>query len=315
MRRAFQARLLSVDRNARWVERVSVVRIGGFERQSYKLRYHLTLRMKTGQRRVLILRGSAEAQDETRRQAYVIMKYLWLHGFDQGLNQIARPITFFWRWKLLIYAEVPGPTLAVVLRRVPQNAPRLLNRTAVWLAALHQRSPRNIRLGYNQSGRKRYWQMALSALPLEHLPSAMSIRQGIASVMAFEDRLARQRYRILAHHDFHPGNVLVAPRTIRVVDFTESRLSDPLVDLATFIAQLDFQFRQSPVASRIDAWQKIFLHAYQRASSRPVHWSSARSQRIYHFLRYRIALQTFLGSYLFSQPPGELAQSILSTPW
>mgnify|MGYP000747597646 CR=1 FL=1 len=91
MRRAFQSRLLSVDPHARRVLRVEVERLGGFEDKSFTLRYRLTLKMRSGRERRLVLRGSSEEKDQTRRQAYVIMRYLWLHGFAEGPAQVARP--------------------------------------------------------------------------------------------------------------------------------------------------------------------------------------------------------------------------------
>lgn len=314
MRRAFQARLLSVDPQARRVTRVAIQYIGGFEDKSYKIRYRLSLLMRGGQRRQLIVRGSSEWADQTRRQAYVIMRYLWLHGFSSGPWQIARPITFFLRWRLLVYQESLGVNLLTVLRRPRVQAGPYLERAAEWLAHLHAHSPRTLRLAYNQAGRKHYWLMALNVLSTVDEREAAALRRSIDGVMKFEDVLAGGQNRVLVHHDFHLANILVLPQTIRVVDFTESRLSSPIIDVAAFCIQLELLLSTQVRLDKITQWQKIFLRAYQRRAP-DVNLDSPAAKRIIRFVRYRIALQSFVGSYLFGQPAGRLKQTILSTHW
>lgn len=314
MRRAFQSRLLSVDPRAKRVLAVTIERIGGFEDKSYKLRYHLSLRLRSGRIRRLVLRGSSEQQDQTRRQAYVIMRFLWLRGFSAGPRQVARPVTFFWRWRLLVYEETPGRNLLSVLRQPGVQAKSYLQRTAGWLAELHRHSPRTIKLAYNQAGRKQYWQMALRLLSLDYGPQNFRLRRHIDQVMRFEDQLARGRHRVLVHHDFHLANILTLPQVIRVVDFTESRLSSPLVDLATFLTQLELQLSATVRPETVARWQKIFLTAYRRHQPR-LRLETPVAKRIFRFIRFRIALQSFLATHLFGRQQQRWQQEVLSAHW
>ncbi|MBI2985029.1 MAG: aminoglycoside phosphotransferase family protein [Candidatus Kerfeldbacteria bacterium] len=314
MRRAFQARLLSVDPRARRVLRVRVERLGGYMNRSWRLRYTLTLLLRSGRRRQRILRGSSELQDETRRQAYVIMKFLWRHGFDTGPLQIARPVTFFWRWKLLVYEQVAGATLASLLRRQPERVDRHLEAVAKWLVRLHHHSPRTIRLVYNSAGRAQYWRSALDILRGPDSVAVAGLQQTIERVMRFEHALARSRRRVLVHHDFHPGNILITPRSLRVVDFAESRLSHPLIDVAAFFVQLELQAGSTVPTTTVVRWQQHFLAAYHGGAPN-VRLTGALAERLFRFVRFRVALQSYLGVYLLGRPYSPLRQAILAGVW
>jgi aminoglycoside phosphotransferase (APT) family kinase protein len=305
---------LSVDPNAKRVVRVKVERLGGFEDKSFTLRYRLTLKMRSGRQRQMVLRGSCEVKDQTRRQAYVIMRYLWLHGFADGPSQVARPVTFFYHWKLLVYEECPGATLLTVLRRRGVKARPYLEHAAIWLAKLHTHSPRTLSLAYNQAGRKQYWQMALRLLSSAGQKESKLLRRNIERVMRLEDALAASAHRRLVHHDFHLNNILVTPDVVRAVDFTESRLSSPLVDVATFIAQLELLLYPSVSMSTIAAWQKIFLQAYHRKQP-GIQLNTPAAKKIVRFIRFRIALQSFVAAYLFGRREGPLKEAALETSW
>lgn len=300
MRRALQARLLSVHPHAQRLVRVRVQRLGGFEDRSFKLRYTLFLRLKSGQSKTIRLRGSSERQDQTRRQAYVIMKYLWRHGFDHGSWQIARPVTFYQRWRLLLYEEAAGVPLTKTLRRGYQLGLRSMDDAAEWLYQLHRHSPRTVPLVYSRIGRKQYWRNALALLVPERSQASAALRRNIHRVMAFEDRLSSARYRVLVHHDFHPANILRAASGLRVVDFTESRLSHPLVDVATFVTQLELLLAKTIPADHLAGWQERFLETYRRRTK--VNYTSPLARRIFRFILYRIELQRQVAAQLFGNP-------------
>ena len=314
MRRALQARLLSVSPEAKRIIRVEIQRIGGFEDKSYKIRYRLTLLMKSGVKKQMVIRGTVEAADDTRRQAYVIMRFLWLHGFAHGPYQITRPITFFQRWKLLLYEESPGYNLLVALPRSGAKAGAMIEKTAIWLAELHRHSPRNLALAYTKAGRKHYWYMALEALKTMPGHESEAIKRKISSVMRFEDTLATDRHRVLVHHDYHLANILSSGQKICVVDFTEARLSSPLVDVATFFVQLELQLLPKVSTEKIQQWQKLFLKTYTKKMP-GVRVNSLAAQRIFRFIRFRIALQSFVASYLFGDYDSPLKEKILGAGW
>lgn len=313
IRRALQTRLLSVDPNATRIRSVRVKRIGGFGNRSYKLRFVVSLKKRDGSRRLLTLRGSNERRDETRRQAYEIMKFLFCNGFARGPWQIARPVTFFRRWKLLVYEEAPGKTLRRLLREQPERAGEYLARTARWLAALHCHAP-NLHFAYNRTGRKYYWRAALTLFSTMEHRDYRRIERAIRRVMRFEDVLAATQRRALVHHDFHPGNVLIARSTVRVVDFTESRLSDPRVDIATFVAQLEQQLGRFASAAQIEKWQGVFLRAYRRVAP-SVALSTPTTKRIFRFIRFRIALQSFVGEYMLGKRRSPFRDLVIHPHW
>jgi len=300
MRRAFQARLLSVHPRAVRVMKVAIVRLGGFEDRSHKLRYTLRLRLRSGQARSLRLRASSEAQDQTRRQAYVLMKYLWRHGFDRGPWQITRPVTFFKRWRLLVYEEAAGTPLIMALRHGYQSGLTSMDMAAAWLHRLHQHSPRTVPLVYSRIGRKQYWRNALALLAPERSQASAALRGNIRRVMAFEDRLSSARQRVFVHHDFHPGNILRFAGGLRVVDFTESRLSHPLIDVATFVTQLELLFASAIPPDRLAGWQERFLETYRRRTN--ISYTSPLARRIFRFVLYRIDLQRQVAAQLFGDP-------------
>lgn len=313
MRRALQARLLSVDARARLIRKVTVERLGGFEDRSHKLRYHLWLRMSDHTIKRVVIRGTIEVQDETRRQAYEIMKFLWLHGFDRGPFQIPRPITFFRRWKLLLYQEAPGKSALDFLARRHQTE-KIMALSGQWLAELHRHSPRTIRLAYNHRGRQHYWRAVLGLLTKEHEPDFILLRRGIQRIKHFEDRLARGRGRVLVHHDFHPGNIILSGQTLRVIDFSESRLSHPLIDIASFMIQLEMLLGRHVPQSIIKRWQHSFFRAYQGRTRKRLSLQGSSAQEIFNLMRFRLAFQAFVGAYVAGQKDSFWRREILQSP-
>lgn len=313
MRRAFNARLLSLAPTGKDVLRVEPERIGGFEDRSYKLRYIANVRYPRGPRK-LILRGSLEKNDDTRRQAYEIMKYLWRNAFDHGPLQIARPVTFFQRWKLLVYEEAPGEPLSALAARHPKTAGKSLVQAAQWLAKLHQLRPRQLSKAFSHRDRARYWRQALSVLQRSSSKELSDLRATVKRVLKFEDRLARLPGGRLVHHDFHPGNIIVDRNTMRVVDFTESRISHPLVDVGSFLAQLDYQMSAQVPPIALAEWKKVFLRAYHRSAPR-VTVKGMSEEKIFQFMRFRIALQTYIGLYLVGQHEGPFKRVVERSVW
>lgn len=314
MRRAFQSRLKSIHPAARRVLSVQVQRIGGFEDRSFKLRFVVRLELWNGRTKIVRLRGSNELQDQSRRQAYETMKFLWRHGFASGALQIARPITYFLHWRLLVYEEADGETLLSRLRRRDRSARRDIQRAALWLAKLHRQSTHGLQLSDRRIGQKRYWIQALDLLHDLKSEEWMTLRRTVRRVIVFEDGLAKKSPRSLVHFDFHPGNILVNRQIISVVDFTDTRISHPLVDVGTFLAQLDLLFRGPSFQSDIVAWKKSFVSAYHKANPR-VSLRGPSAQSILDFMRFRVAFQSYLGLYLFGKRRTPLKQMVLKPTW
>ncbi len=305
---------MSLAPDARRVTGVEAHRLGGFEDRSYRLRYVVHTQDRRGRAHVVHLRGSSERNDDTRRQAYVIMKYLWLHGFRAGPFRVARPVTFFDRWHLLIYEEAAGHPLHHLLRQHPHRATTYLRQAAAWLARLHQLAPPVLARVNGQRRRQRYWLNALDLLSSMPTREVAAMRRSIQQIMRFENKLAISPQRTLVHHDFHPGNLIFGQDAIRVVDFTDSRLSHPVVDVATFVTQLELQLSGMVPPAVLERWQKTFLSAY-RVLRPSLRLKSAASQRVFRFIRYRIAVQSYLGNYLLGRREGQLKETIMTHHW
>ncbi len=119
----------------------------------------------------------------------------------------------------LLYERVSGPTVLQAMARQPWRMPALTNEFARLHAAMHSvRDP------------------ALAALPSQLDQARYDIRHGPVSEAVRERALAelerRPRGDSLCHRDFHPDQVVMAPRGLVVLDWLTAGIGNPVSDVA-----------------------------------------------------------------------------------
>jgi len=113
--------------------------------------------------------------------------------------------------------------------------------------------------------------------------------------------------RRIVHHDLHPQNILVGKGGIVILDFTEARLSHPLVDVATSVIQWGLQGRALRWRS-IAAQQRLIWKTYKSFAPRDVSLTDFRF--IQNHVWQRIGLQRLVGAILEHRPTAPIINDL-----
>ncbi|MFN3301446.1 MAG: phosphotransferase [Patescibacteria group bacterium] len=93
---------------------------------------------------------------------------------------------------------------------------------------------------------------------------------------------------ILTHGDFHFGNLILSGKKIKILDFSESDLYDPLNDVASFLAQTESMLRYY-LPKKFLLYQKnienIFLKNYFKKKIGKSEWIRIKFFKIRNFLQ------------------------------
>lgn len=211
---------------------------------------------------IKIIRGKASLNEATR-QAWQIMEYLYSRGFSDGQSQIARPLDFIEENNFLLYEEVPGTPLSLVVQGGDfDKISACFKKAAVWLAKLHE-----------------------IKVSEENLPAAVFIKSNdfvdIFSRLANlfpglkDDLISESELKFMAdiqaerknllHNDFYPGNIIIGQEIVYGIDFEKSGLGSRWLDVATFLGWLAFPtaIQQFDLTQKkIQELHTVFLEAY-----------------------------------------------------
>lgn len=228
-----------------------------------------------GRNRIFDVFGGWDKENAiSKKRAYKTIKHLWTNGFSQSPHLVPQPLIFDEKYSLLLYVSYPGETLYNLLcRKKNTRFKTIITLTGSWTARLHGLRPKKIvpRLGraddeiqherncatFSGNGHS-FFQKKTTHNP--HNLSSSVLRQR---------SLIRKRLKTLSliHNDLHIRNILTNKQQdeIAVIDFNESRLHDPLDDVAAFLVHLDVELARFFSKQEISRFQKIFLQSYLSA--------------------------------------------------
>jgi aminoglycoside phosphotransferase (APT) family kinase protein len=201
------------------------------------------------------------------------------HAFagSPGLG-VPRPVGCLPELSMLVYVPVEGQSLDEALAGDDQaGAVQAVERTAAWLAALHQaRLLLDRRFGlHSEVVNLQAWAALVARTWFTHRGTAARLSSDLqAGAPVLELSAATP-----IHKDFHYQHVLL-DSGVRVIDFDEVRLGDPTYDVAHFCAYLRllaWRLRGDPDAFR--ALESAFLAGYTAGAGElaaaPFSWFAA----------------------------------------
>ena len=208
------------------------------------------------------LLGKLYPQASQAQRVDSILRGLWGQAFagQPGLG-VPRPVGCVPELSMLVYVPVEGQPLDEILSGDDHGAAvDAVERTAVWLAALHRASlllDRRLKLDTEAVNLQAWAALVTRTWPAEGAMAATLSADLQAAAAGLE--LAAG---VPIHKDFHYKHVLVGP-SLQVIDFDEVRLGDPAYDAAHFCAHLRLlacRARGDPDALR--DLEAAFLAAY-----------------------------------------------------
>jgi len=315
-RRLFLPYKKRVNKNAKTILSVKAKRLGGFLDRSYHIRYSVLVKKIDGKKETVAFHALS-SPDPTRLQSWRIMDYLWKRNFSSGNYSIPEPIAYFKKHSMVITRKIKGESLFEILEKKSfQEIFLALKKSASWLKKLHTTPLYHFRDVFSSSYSQIYWQEQLRILKKGFAHKFKFLKRVINEILDWEDRNRKTANRVITHHDFHPKNIFLGERKIWVLDFSESRLSRPIVDILSFLCQLDFINRQRTKRfslNNLKSFSKIFLKEYfgqnwNRISKDPIF------KKDFIILRKRIAAQSLVGCLLFGRKPKIFSNILFDKP-
>ncbi|MBZ9578363.1 phosphotransferase [Patescibacteria group bacterium] len=320
-RRLFLPYKKKVNKRAKTILSVKAKRLGGFLDRSYHIRYSVLVKKIDGKKETLAFHALS-SPDPTRFQSWRVMDYLWKRNFSSGNYSIPEPLAFLKKHSMVITREIKGESFFEILEKKSfQEIFSALKKSARWLKKLHKTLPyrfqdvfslsyfrakqENKVLAKRGSYSQTYWQEQLRILKEGYPGKLKFLKKVINEIVDWENRNRKSTDRVITHHDFHPKNIFLGGRKVWVLDFSESRLSRKIIDIFTFLCQLDLINRQLLKRFSLDNlkdFSKIFLKEYFGQN-----WNKVLKDPIlrkdFIILRKRIAAQSLVGCLLFKTKP------------
>ena len=314
-RRIFSLCKNRIDKKIKSILAVRAERKGGFLDRSFRVRYEVLAEEITGRKFKKAFWGLS-SPDPTRFQSWRVMDYLWKKNFSSGIYRIAQPLAFIKRHSMVITREIKGKSFLEMLKKGSLSEIFLaLKRSANWLRKLHRTEPYNFE-GVFLSFGPIYWKEQLRILKKGFPKKEKFLKKLIKEILNWEKQNQENARRVIVHHDFHPQNIFLGERKIWVLDFSESRLSRPIVDIFTFCCQLDLMNKRQIKrfsTDDLENFSKIFLKGYFGQN-----WNEILKDPIFRndfiILRKRVAAQALVGTLLFGQKPKIFSDIIFDKP-
>jgi len=303
-RKLFSPFKKKINKETRKILDVKAKRLGGFLDKSYHIRYSVLIEKKNSKKETIYFHGLC-SPDPTRLQSFKVMDYLWKKGFSLSKYSIPQPLAFIKAHSMVITREIKGKSLLEILQKgTKSEILKGVKGSARWLKKLHKTKPYNFKDVFLRFGTI-YWQEQFRILKRGFPKKAKFLKKQIKNILNWERKNQKNSQKRIVHHDFHPKNIFLGKNKIWVLDFSESRLSNQIIDIISFLCQIDFvnQERIKRFSQKeIRRFSRIFLQEYfGRKWKKILQGSNFRNNFI--LLRKRIALQALVGNLLFGKKP------------
>lgn len=292
-----------IDKKIKSILAVNAERKGGFNR-SHKIRYKVLAEKINGEKIKLAFWGLS-SPNPTRLQSFRVMDYLWKNDFSSGDYSISKPIAYLKKHSMVITQEIKGQPFFNILET--HSLPKIslvLKKSARWLKKLHKTpvySFNDIFPFY----RKMYWKEQFRVLKMGFPKKSEILKKIIKEIIYWEENNEESKNRVIVHHDFQPKNIFLEKGKILVLDFSESRLSRSIVDIFTFLIQLELMnnFLKKPFSkNEIRNFAKVFLNEYFGKQWQNV-LKNLNFRRDFIILRKRVACQALVGTIILKRKP------------
>lgn len=222
---------------------------------------------KHGKTKNLDIFASAHS-DGSRKGAYQKTKELYRHGFDRGEFRVTKPLFFLPEQKAFFYESSPGRSFFYFFTQNPQaDLSHALRLIAGWVKKLHE-------LEYNPHFKWPVFDILdMVPPPSRFLEDFMTndkkqgklvdklVKDMVKAKKSFDKKIKKS----LIYGDYHPENVVIKSleaKDLEMIDFTDIALGDPMMDLGTFLQQLDFMGHNFLSRQEMNSYKRYFVESY-----------------------------------------------------
>ncbi|MBI4426116.1 MAG: aminoglycoside phosphotransferase family protein [Candidatus Kerfeldbacteria bacterium] len=219
--------------------------------QSYLMRYRLNIVWPDGQTSYRLVRGN-----RIDHASFAVMARVWQHR--QGFASI-RPLRYEPQLRYVFYEELVGAPLRLVPFRSGHFAKLVV--AAGRALARFQRVPTAGLRHLTWSAERRFLRRLERQIKQGGPGALLNLRKTFQSITAAERTRWYDR-RALVHHDFQASNIIAVPSGIGLIDFTQSGIGHPAIDLGIFRMHLNVMLHGHLVPGVINRLRERFTQAY-----------------------------------------------------
>lgn len=206
--------------------------------------------------------------DSSRKFAFAKLNYLYQHGFSSGKYLVTRPLFYLEDNLAFVYEASIGHRLFSFFKNDEYlNLANAMDLAATWLKKLHQLKTDETfvwpQFSINNVGAS--IKNFLPDILEQDLSMGTRVEKILSSIKKYEAQFDKKSKFCLVYGDYHPENVILTSleaKQIKMIDFTDVALGDPMVDIGSFLQQLDFMGHRFFSREKINYEKKYFLTSY-----------------------------------------------------
>lgn len=206
--------------------------------------------------------------DGSRKLAFAKLNYLYNHGFNSGKYLVTKPLFYLEENLAFFYEASIGHRLFSFFKADEYlNLGNAMHLAATWLKKLHQLETDETfvwpQFSINNVGSS--IKNFLPDILEQDLSMGTRVEKILASIKKYEAQFDQNLEVCLVYGDYHPENVILTSleaKQIKMIDFTDVALGDPMVDIGSFLQQLDFMGHRFFSRAKVNYEKKSFLTSY-----------------------------------------------------
>ena len=229
--------------------------------------YRIEYQSKNAENKRLNLVATGHS-DGSRKAAFEKLNYLYNHGFSEGQYLVTRPLFYLEENLSFFYEASVGHRLFSFFQAGTEvDLKNALDLTAAWVKKLHQLEfdqsfpwPKFSVNNIGPSVQKFFTDF------MNHNPAlGKKTREMFTSIKQQEQELASEFKTCLVYGDYHPENIIlisIDSKSLKMIDFTDVSLGDPMLDLGSFLQQFDFMGHRFFSRTKVNREKEYFVSSY-----------------------------------------------------
>jgi thiamine kinase-like enzyme len=222
---------------------------------------------KGSSKKYLMAKIRIERGDDLAKQSYLILKSIW--NCNAGKKLISRPLSYFPKENLFIYEKTLGHSLASLIEdnKITSHK-KLINlivKAAKLLYSLHSLPKQhfantNFINNYDISEQLFWFENTLKNYSPINTKENFNLLNKLGQInnLYKSNKLTEKKF---IHGDFQLQNLILNKNTIRLIDFDNAEINDPLIDVGNFINQINYKGLLSKQATALRiAFLNNYLH-------------------------------------------------------
>lgn len=210
-----------------------------------------------------------ERGDDLAKQSYYILKKIW-HSL-QGKKIITKPLCYFSKYHFYLYEKTLGHSLAEIIENKKNRNKKfllpLIKKSATLMSALHQIPIKyfqnvNFYKNYDLAQQLNWLENNLYKNKKFKTSKNLILLKNLQQLLkkTTEQRKSDQAF---IHGDFQLQNLILQNNKLRMIDFDNAEINDPLIDVGNFLNQINYK---NLLVKNSYSLRQAFLQTYLKLS-------------------------------------------------